>query len=431
MARRLFKGGQVIDPLAGRIYRADVLVTDGVIYSVDRRLTATGAETIDCRDRLLAPGFVDLHCHLREPGREDEETIVSGARAALAGGFTHLCPMPNTEPPIDSESLVRFLLRRAEDAGLCQLHPVGSCTRGRQGKELAEIGAMRAAGCVAISDDGDWIADSLLMRNVLEYAKTFDLVVMSHCELAEFRHGTASEGIIATRFGLEPVPAAAEAAAAARDILLAELTGSRLHICHVSAAATVDLIRWAKARRIAVTAETCPHYLALTEESLDSDWNRALDSNYRVNPPLRSETDRRSLIAGLADGTIDAIATDHAPHSREEKEVEFSAAPPGIIGFQTAFSLGYETLVLTQTLTLPDYISRLSSVPARIIGLTPPAIIPEAPADFVILDPAASWTFTPADNLSLSSNSPFFGRKLRGKICATVLGDRLFVSQRS
>lgn len=429
MPKRLFTGGRIIDPLAGRIQRADVLVIDGRVHSVGTRLTAAGAETIDCRNRFLAPGFVDLHCHLREPGREDEETFASGSRAALAGGFTHLCPMPNTQPPIDSESLVRFLLRRAEDSALCHIHPVGCCTRGRQGKELAEIGGMRAAGCVAISDDGDWIADALLMRQVLEYAKIFDLVVMSHCELPEFRHGIASEGLVATRFGLEPVPVAAETAAAARDILLAELTGSRLHICHVSCAATVDLIRWAKARRIPVTAETCPHYLTLTETALGADWEQALDSNYRINPPLRSETDRRSIISGMADGTIDALSTDHAPHSREEKEVEFSAAPPGIIGLQTAFSLGYEALVLSQTLTLPDYISRLSSIPARIIGLPPPSITPEAPADFVILDLESSWVFTPAENLSLSANTPFFGRKLRGRVVATVLGDRLWASE--
>lgn len=431
MARRLFSGGHVVDPFTGRIQRADVLVVDGMVHSVGIRLASAGAETIDCRNRFLAPGFIDIHCHLREPGREDEETIASGSRAALAGGFTHLCPMPNTEPPIDSEALVRFVLRRAEDAALCHIHPVGCCSRGRAGKELAEIGGMRAAGCVAVSDDGDWVADARLMRQVLEYAKVFDLVVMSHCELTEFRDGTANEGIFATRFGLEPVPAAAEAAAAARDILLAELTGSRLHICHVSCAATVDLIRWAKARGIAVTAETCPHYLTLTETELAADWDQALDSNYRVNPPLRSEADRRSLIKGLADGTIDVLTTDHAPHSREEKEVEFGVAPPGIIGLQTAFSLGYEALVLSQTLTLPDYVSRLSSIPARIIGLSPPRIASEAPADFVVLDLDTNWVFTPAMNLSLSGNTPFFGRKLRGRVCATALGDCLFITERS
>ncbi|MBM3314640.1 dihydroorotase [candidate division WOR-3 bacterium] len=423
MARRLFAGGRVVDPVGGRVAPADVLVDGGRVLEVGRRLDEAGAERVDCRGRHLAPGFVDMHCHLREPGREDEETVASGCRAARAGGFTHVCPMPNTEPAVDTEALVRFLVRRGEDAGLCRVHPVGCCTRGRQGRELADLGGMRAAGCVAVSDDGDWIADARVMRRVLEYAKVFDLPVLSHCELPEFKAGVANEGVVSTRLGLEPVPAAAEAAAAARDVLLAELTGSRLHVCHVSCAATVDVVRRAKERGVAVTAETCPHYLVLNDEAIVG-----FDSNYRVNPPLRSEVDRRAVVAALEDGVIDAIATDHAPHSREEKETEFGAAAPGIIGLQTAFSLGFEELVLKDVLGLPGFISRLSSVPAQILGLPLPRIAPDCEADFVVLDLDARWQFTPADSLSLSRNTPFLGRELRGRVVATVLGDSLLTS---
>jgi dihydroorotase len=420
--RRLLVGGQVIDPVRGRVRRADVLVADGRIADVGLRLERTSAEVIDCRGRHLAPGFVDLHCHLREPGREDEETLASGTTAALAGGFTHVCPMPNTEPAIDTEALVRFVTRRAEEAGGARVHPVGCCTKARQGKELAEIGGMRQAGAVAVSDDGNWVADAMVMRRVLEYAKTFDLPVLSHCEVPELGRGVAREGTAATRLGLGSVPWVAEAAAVARDVMLAELTGGRLHVCHVSCAATVEVLRWAKARGVPVTAETCPHYFCLGDEALT-----AFDSALRVNPPLGTEADRRAILAGLRDGTIDAIATDHAPHTREEKETEFDAAAPGIIGFQTAFSLGYEALVLADVLSLTDYVARLSTVPAQILGLALPRIEPDHEADFVLLDLRARWEFTPPLNFSLSRNSPFFGRPLRGRVTAAVLGDDLRV----
>lgn len=423
MARQLFSGGTVIDPETGRTRRLDVLVVDGRITDVGPKLKANGAEVIACQGRHLAPGFLDMHCHLREPGREDEETIASGTLAALAGGFTHVAAMPNTDPPIDTEALVRFVLRRGEDAGYARVHPVGCCTKCRQGRELAEIGAMKESGAVAVSDDGDWIGDAQVMRRVLEYTKVFDMPVVSHCEMKDLARGVAHEGAVASRLGLPGIPAAAEAAAAARDVLLAEQTGGRLHIAHVSCAATVEVVRWARQRKVAVTAETCPHYFALNDEAL-----AGFDANYRVNPPLRSEADRRAVIAGLRDGVIDAIATDHAPHSAEEKRVEFAAAPPGIIGLQTAFSLGYETLVEGGSLSLADYIGRLSVVPARILGIELPGIQPGVTADFVVLDLAARWQFTPDQNLSGSRNSPFFGRKLHGKVTHTVLGDRLFVS---
>ncbi|MEO0085156.1 MAG: dihydroorotase [candidate division WOR-3 bacterium] len=421
MSRVLFTAGRVIDPVAGTSRRLDVLVEDDRIAAVGPRLgPLTGVERIDCRDCFIAPGFLDLHCHLREPGREEAETIASGARAALMSGFTQVCAMPNTEPPIDSEALVRFVSRRSEDAGFARVLPVGCCTKGRQGRELAELGAMRTAGAVAFSDDGNWVENAGLMRRVLEYAKTFDTVVMSHCELAALASGTANESPVATRLGLRGNPWPAEAAAVARDVMLAELTGSRLHVCHVSCAATVEVIRWAKARGVAVTAETCPHYLVLTDSALES-----FDSNLRVNPPLRTEADRRALVAGIADGTIDCLATDHAPHPAETKAVEFDNAASGIIGFETAFSLLYELLVLKNHLTLPGLVTRLSTVPARILGLDAPAVAEGAEANLAVIDPAATWVFDRSQVLSQSCNSPFLGRTMRGRVRVAMLGTTL------
>lgn len=423
MNRVIFASGRVIDPVAGTARRLDVLVEDGRIAGIGPRLgPLPGAERIDCRNCFVAPGFIDLHCHLREPGHEEAETIASGARAALMSGFTQVCAMPNTEPPIDSEALVRFVSRRSEEAGFARVLPVGCCTRGRQGRELAELGAMRAAGAVAFSDDGTWVEDAGLMRRVLEYAKTFDAVVMSHCELPALAAGTANEGTAATRLGLRGSPWPAEAAAAARDVMLAELTGSRLHICHVSCAATVDVIRWARARGTAVTAETCPHYLMLTDSALET-----FDSNLRVNPPLRTEADRRALLAAVADGTIDCLATDHAPHPAEAKMVEFDNAASGIIGLETAFSLFYEALVLKKHTTLPGLIARLSTVPARILGLAAPAVVEGAEANLAVIDPEATWVFDRV--LSNSGNSPFLGRTMYGRVRAAMLGTALLRSE--
>jgi len=419
--RVLLQGGTVIDARARTVRRADVLVAGGRIDRVEASIPATGAEVVDCRGKHIAPGFTDMHCHLREPGREDEETIATGTAAALAGGFTRICPMPNTNPAIDSEAQVRFEIRRAEDAGRARVHPVGCCTKGRQGEELAEIGGMVSAGAVAFSDDGSAIADAQVMRRVLEYCKAFDVPVISHCEVKELVEGIANEGRMSTKLGLKSAPYVAESAQAARDILLAEFTGARLHIAHVSAGATVDLIRWAKGRGVQLTAETCPHYFTLTEESLTE-----FDTNHKVNPPLRTEADRQAVVAGLADGTIDAIATDHAPHLTGEKEAEFDAAPPGIIGLETAFSLGYELLVLGKALSLPDYIARLTVVPRRILALPDAAVAAGSEAELVVLDLKAEWTYSPSCVLSLSRNSPFLGRTMRGRVSAVLLGDKLF-----
>jgi dihydroorotase len=420
MSKFIFSGGWVVDPIRDKIRRADVLVEDGLVKAVGTRLKEPQAKRIDCRGRFVAPGFIDLHCHLREPGTERSETIASGLWAAFASGFTQICPMPNTSPPIDSEALVRFELEAAAGAKGARVIPVGCCTKGRQGRELAELGGMSLAGARAVSDDGNWVSDAGVMRRVLEYAKTFNLLVMSHCEVPELS-GSADEGLVATQLGLTSQPAVAEAIAAIRDIMLAEWCGTRIHICHVSSRLTVEVLRWAKQRGVEVSAETCPHYFTLTSERL-----LTFDSNYRINPPLRTEADRRAIVKGLADGTIDCISTDHAPHSLEDKEKEFETAAPGIIGFETAFSLGYEMLVLKKVLSLPELVARLSVVPAQILGIEPPVIEPGREANLVVLDTELKWELNKARIFSRSSNTPFLGRMMRGRVVATVLKNNLY-----
>ncbi|MGB9742383.1 MAG: dihydroorotase [candidate division WOR-3 bacterium] len=421
MSKILFAGGRVIDPISGKVKKADVLVADGRIKAVAPKIKADDARVIDCRNRYLAPGFIDLHCHLREPGEEIKETIASGCWSAFCSGFTQICPMPNTSPAIDSEALVRFELEMAAAAKAARIIPVGACTKGRQGRELAELGAMAQAGARAISDDGSWVSDAGLMRRIMEYATTFNLLVMSHCEVPELVSGPADEGLTASRLGLRGSPAVAEAIAAMRDIMLAELTGVRLHICHVSSRLTAEVLRWGKSRGIEVTAETCPHYFTLTSEAL-KDYN----PNLRVNPPLRSEADRKAIIRALADGTIDAIATDHAPHSAEEKEREFESAAPGMIGFETAFSLSYEQLVQKRVLTLPELIARFTVVPAAILGIEPPQIVSGAEANLVLIDTDLKWELTRARIYSRSANTPFLGRMMQAKVVATVLGENSY-----
>jgi dihydroorotase len=414
----LLSGGTVVDPVAGKTRPADVLVEKGRIVAVGSRVRAAGAERLDCTGKHVLPGLVDTHCHLREPGREDEETIATGTRAAIAGGFTRVCPMPNTEPPVDCEAAVTMQVERGAAADFARVHPIGACTRGRAGKELAEIGAMVRAGAVAVSDDGSPVSDAMVMRRCLEYCKAFDIPVISHCEVRELVEGLANEGRVATRLGLKTSPACAESAQAARDILLAEATGGRLHIAHVSAAGTVEAIRWGKARGVAVTAETCPHYFTLTDEAITG-----FDTNCKVNPPLRTEADRRAVVAALADGTIDCIATDHAPHLKGEKDAEWDAAPPGMTGFETAFSLGYEKLVLGGTLDLAACVALMTVRPARILGISLPLFEVGREVELAIVDLDETWQHTAP--VSRSSNSPFIGSTLRGRVKAVIAGDSL------
>lgn len=421
MASLLIKNGRVLSPEDDLNGELDLLVEDGVIRQMAPGLASGAEETIEARGQIVAPGFIDLHCHLREPGREDEETIKTGGRAALAGGFTRVCCMPNTEPPIDTENVVRAIITESARQGQAEVLPVGAATKRREGNELAEIGAMHAAGAVAVSDDGNPIAGAEAMRRVLEYAKVFDIPVISHCEdPALSRDGVMNEGAVSARLGLPGIPATAETAMVIRDILLADATKGRLHIAHVSCRGSVELVRWAKQRGIPITAETCPHYLALTEDAL-----AGFDSNLKMNPPLRTEADRIALKEGLADGTIDAIATDHAPHLASEKEVEFSKAPFGIIGFETAFSLGLQELVSSGYLKLGRYLAKLTVAPARILGLSARIAVGEK-ANLVVFDPELKWTYKPGNIRSKSRNSPFLGRELTGKVLAAVLGTRTF-----
>jgi dihydroorotase len=424
----LLRGATVIDPggdtmrnRAPRPRIADILIRDGTVERIGRRLPANGSEIWELTGKYVAPGFIDLHCHLREPGREDEETIRTGTLAALAVGFTRVCCMPNTEPAIDNENVVRAIVNESARWGQARVLPIGAATKGRQGAELAEIGAMKNAGAIAVSDDGNPIAGAETMRRVLEYAKAFDLPVIDHCEEKSMtRDGAMNEGRVSARLGLAGMPACAEEAMVARDILLAGYTGGRLHIPHVSTRGSVELIHRAKQQGIPVTCETCPHYFTLTEESV-----AGYDPNFKMNPPLRTEADRMAIKEGLSDGTIDAIATDHAPHLASEKEVEFSRAPFGIIGLETAFSLGLEELVTPGFLSLAQYVAKLSAAPAQILGL-PCCMAEGETADLVVFDPALEWQYTAEGTCSKSRNSPFIGRRLVGKILHAVVGNRVF-----
>lgn len=415
----LLKGGRVFDPQGRRDEELDILVQEGLITRMDAKTEAGKVEVIDLRDKYVFPGLVDMHVHLREPGREDEETVASGSRAAAAGGFTAIACMPNTQPVIDNQGLVEFL--RSRQIPECRVYPVGAVTKGLQGEELAEIGDMFGAGAVAVSDDGRPVTNSNLMRRALDYCRMYDIPVISHCEDKYLSaDGAMNEGALATKLGLRGIPNAAEAAMAARDVMLADLTGGRVHLSHVSCAETVDIIRRAKRAGIRVTAETCPQYFTLNEEAVIG-----YDSMMRVNPPLRSKTDVMTILDALKDGTIDCIATDHAPHSSEEKEVEFDQAPCGMLGLETMLGLCWTHLVEKKVLTPLQLVEKLSANPARILKI-PCAIEIGSPANLTVFDPAAEWTVDPSRFKSKSRNTPFRGWALKGKPLMTMVNGRLF-----
>lgn len=416
--KTLLSGGRVVDPEVGLDGLADVLVVDGAIAQVGQGISPGDAEVLDCAGCIVAPGLVDAHTHLREPGREDEETVASGARAAAKGGFTAVCAMPNTEPPCDTGSAVRFLVERAEDASAVRVHPVGSLTAGRAGQRLAEIGDMIAEGAVALSDDGDWVADAGLMRLAMDYAKRFDVPVVSHCQdPALSGDGVVNEGAASTRLGLPGWPAAAEDIAVARDVRLAALTGCRLHIAHLSTAGALDIVRRAKSSGVPVTCEVTPHHLFLSEDAL-----ARYDTNLKMNPPLRTEADVAALLAGLRDGTVDCIATDHAPHAPHEKEAEFELAPFGTTGLETALALVVTHLVEGGGMAWADVITLMSTGPRRAMGLPAMRIEAGSPADITVIDPAVAWTVSPDGFESRSRNSAFLGHELRGAARHVVAG---------
>ncbi|HET8633473.1 MAG TPA: dihydroorotase [Gemmatimonadales bacterium] len=418
MTQLLIRGGRVIDPAAGRDEQADVLLAGGKVEAVGQGLGAPdGAEIIDAARLVVAPGFIDLHTHLREPGQEDLETIATGALSAVAGGFTAVCAMPNTDPVCDNQGVVGFVVSQAQRAGKARVYPIGAISLGQKGQQLAEFGELVGAGAVAVSDDGHPVMSSHLMRTALEYAKVFGIPVADHCEEMSLAEGGAMhEGVVSTRLGLKGIPAAAEEIMVARDILLAELTGGHVHLCHMSTRGSVELIRRAKDTGVRVTAEACPHHFTLTHEACEG-----YNTNAKMNPPLREDADREAVREALRDGTIDAIATDHAPHHYDAKEREFDQAPNGIIGLETAFPLANAELVGSGLLTLPQLVERMSTVPARIFGLPGGSLAKGAPADVVLLDPDVRWTVDPSTFRSKSRNTPFGGREVRGRAVATIV----------
>jgi len=423
VTRLLLKGGRVIDPSRHVDGVADVLLADGLVVETGPRLAARGAEVIDASGLVVCPGFIDLHVHLREPGREDKETIATGTRAAAAGGFTAVCAMPNTEPVNDTAGITQAILERARAEGVVRVYPIGAITKGSLGEELAEYGDLREAGCVAVSDDGRPVANARVMRRALEYARAFDLPVIDHCEEPSLSQGASmNEGPVATLLGLRGAPAAGEAIVVERDVRLAELTGGRLHIAHVSAAGSVDAVRRGKARGVRVTAEATPHHLLLTDQAVkDSDYDTAT----KMNPPLRSEEDRRAVLDGLRDGTIDCIATDHAPHSQDDKKVEFDQAAFGVVGLETAVSLCLDRLVRPGVLGLEQMVTLLSVAPARVLSLAGGTLAPGSVADLTLLDLDRRVKVDPARFVSKGRNTPFAGWTLRGGPAMTIVGGRV------
>jgi len=410
----------VIDP--GRVNGvADVLIENGTISAVGTALKApAGATIIQAKGQLVLPGFVDLHVHFREPGFEYKETIQSGTAAAVAGGFTTVCAMPNTNPVNDNQAVTEFMLERARAAGNAHLYPIGAITKKSEGKELAEIGDLRRSGCVAISDDGKPVMNSLVMRRAMEYARAFDVPVVDHCEdLHLSEGGCMNEGLVSTELGLPGIPSAAEDVMVARNVSLAELTGARLHLAHISTAGSVRMVREAKARGLKVTAEACPHHFTLTEEL-----TRGYNTHAKMNPPLRTLQDVQAIKEGLRDGTIDVIATDHAPHATQEKQLEFTEAPFGIVGLETALSL---TLALVDegVLTLESAVEKLSTAPAKAFSLNAGTLAVGAPADVAIVDPNRQWQVDPSRFRSKSRNTPFAGWKVKGQVTTTIVSGRV------
>ena len=425
MAKRLLKGGRVIDPANGRDGAFDVLIEGDRIARVGESLSAdAGVAVVEIPSGLVVcPGLIDMHVHLREPGQEHKETVATGTAAAVAGGFTAVACMPNTSPVNDNAGVTEYILKKAAEANLARVYPIGAVSRGQAGEQLAEIGELKQAGCVAITDDGRPVATAMLMRRALEYAGMFGMPVIEHCEEQTLKgDGVAHEGFHASALGLRGIPGAAESIMALRDIALAELTGGAVHIAHMSARQTLDAVRWGKSRGVRVTCEVTPHHFVLTDEMLRAPI--AYDTNVKMNPPLRETADRDAMIAGLADGSVDVIATDHAPHHYDEKRVEFDRAPFGITGLETAVSLCFDRLVHAGVVSLPRLVELLSVNPAKILRVPGGSLSEGAPADISILAPDLRVTISAAAMRSKSKNTPFDGWTLRGGVAATIVAGR-------
>jgi dihydroorotase len=421
----LLRGGRVLDPSSGIDVIGDVLLRSGVIEHAGDPLGEVRRDgdllEIDCAGQIVAPGFVDVHCHLREPGREDVETIASGARAAAAGGFTAVCAMPNTDPVTDNQAAVGFIIRQAIRADAARVYPIGAISVGQKGEALAEFGEMIGAGAVAVSDDGKPVASAQLMRTALEYARSFDIPVADHCEEPTLALGGAmNEGVVSARLGLKGIPAEAEEIMAIRDILLARLTGGHVHLCHMSTRGSVELIRWGKDRGIRVTAEVCPHHVSLTEDAVEG-----YNTNAKMNPPLRTADDVAALQEGVKDGTIDLVATDHAPHHYDEKEREFADAPNGIVGLETALAVIVTNLVATGIITFATLVERMCCTPARTFKLPGGSLRRGTVADVTVFDPGRLWTVDPTAFVTKGRNSPYAGMQLTGRPTCTIVGGRV------
>jgi dihydroorotase len=418
----LIRNGRVIDPSTGLDGVMDLLLADGRIAAIGRELGGPdGVDVHDATGLVVCPGFIDLHVHLREPGGEHKETIATGARAAVAGGFTAVCAMPNTDPPCDDPAAVGFVRAEGLRANAARVYPVGAISVDQKGERLTEVGEMIGSGAVAITDDGRPVSDAGLMRLALSYARSFGIPVASHCEeLGLSRGGSMNEGLVATRLGLLGIPNAAEDVMIARDLTLAELTGGRLHIQHVSTRRGVQLVREAKQRGVQVTAEATPHHCTLTEDAVEG-----YRTDAKVNPPLRTTQDVAAVVEGVRDGTLDVIATDHAPHHYDEKEQAFDDAPFGMVGLETALGLAITHLVEPGVIDLSGLVQRMSCAPARAFQLPGGTLRRGFPADLTVFDPTAEWTVDPRAFFSKSRNSPFAGWRLRGLATLTIVGGRL------
>lgn len=422
----ILAGGRIIDPASKLNKPGDIYIKKGKILKIETKKLIPknkikfSAEMVDVYGKIVTPGLIDMHTHLREPGREDEETIFTGSLAAVAGGFTSICCMPNTQPPIDNQESVKFIYEKARLAR-CKVYPIAGATKGLKGEELTEIADLVKSGAVAISDDGRPIYNSIVMRYALEYTKMYDFLVISHCEdIALSSDGMMNEGFVSTVLGLRGIPSVAEEVMVARDIKLAEFTRTKVHIAHVSTEGSVNLIREAKRRGLKISCEVTPHHFSLTDEVI-----KTFDTNAKVNPPLRTRKDIDALKKGLKDGTVDCIATDHAPHSIEEKDVEFDAAAFGLVGLETALGLVVTELIEKKILSWTDAIAKLTINPAKILKLNAGQIKVGMPADLTVIDPDISWVANPKDFKSKSKNSPFGGKKLKGKASLTIVDGKI------
>jgi len=413
----LIKNGRVVDPASKLDARRDILLEDGRLAAVEAKIERAGAEVFDAANLVVAPGFIDMHVHLREPGKESAETIQSGARAAAAGGFTAVACMPNTQPANDTALVPRYILAQAAQAGGARVYPIGAVTKNLAGEELAELESLRAAGAVAFSDDGHPVWNSRILRRALEYAAALNLAVIDHCEDPQLAAGgVMHEGDCALRLGLRGIPALAEELPVTRNVVMAALAGGHIHLAHLSTRGALEVVRRAKRAGVRVTCEVTPHHFTLTDEAC-----REYDTRAKMNPPLRTADDVTALVEGLADGTVDAIASDHAPHTPTEKQADFESAPFGVIGLETAVALALDKLFHASKITLPRLVELFSANPARILGVEGGQLKVGAPADLTVLDLERKWTYRAAEGVSKSRNSPFDGWSFRGAAAATIV----------